>query len=148
MSRGLGWVQQACLRVIRKYEDGKRWPTTFNIAADIYQLKPDADGNRWVNAAQHVAVKRALESLQRQGRVIGFRADQARNPAAGDGRTELAHSWMTETGLLRWLRQRADAAGDAARAGGDGVLIMKRAIALAERAKSLGMTVPETWARP
>jgi hypothetical protein len=69
MSRGLGCVQRACLGRILKYEEeGKRWPTTFNIAAEIYQIKRKAKGNRLVSNAQHVATKRALESLQRQGR--------------------------------------------------------------------------------
>jgi len=48
------------------------WPTTYTIAADIYQVKPDKDGNRWIADAQHGAVKRALEGLQRKGRITGF----------------------------------------------------------------------------
>jgi hypothetical protein len=112
MSRGLGWVQQAYLRVIREYEasgDEERlwqWPTTFNIAATVYQIKPDADGNRWVNDAQHVAVKRALKNLQRKGCIIGLRdTHHIRGP--GDWRIELAHIWMTETGLRRWQQRTA-----------------------------------------
>jgi hypothetical protein len=56
--------------------------------------------------AQHVAVKRALEGLQRQGRIIGFRTGRARVPGLGpgsDGRTELCHHWMTEKGLAKWI---------------------------------------------
>jgi hypothetical protein len=106
MSRGLGWVQWACLEAIREYEEeGKRWPTTYNITADIYQIKRNAKGNRLVKDAQHVATKRALESLQRQGRIIGFRdAGLARSPH--DGRSELCHIWMTDIGLVRWLRAK------------------------------------------
>jgi hypothetical protein len=98
MSRGPGWVQVACLRCIQKYEERGESPTTFNIAAEVYQVKPDKDGNRWISDAQHVAVKRALEGLRRQDRVIGFRTHQARDVARGDGRTELCHHWMTERG--------------------------------------------------
>jgi hypothetical protein len=38
MSRGFGWVQRACLRVIKNYEktDKNKWPTTFDIAAKVY----------------------------------------------------------------------------------------------------------------
>src|SRR5262249_49071524 len=104
MSRGLGWVQLACLHVIKRYEDKAEWPTTYNIAAYVYQVKPDKHGNRWVNDAQHVAVKRALEGLQRQGRIIGFRTQRARDPGR-DGRTELCHHWMTEKGLAKWLSE-------------------------------------------
>jgi len=80
------------------------WPTTYTIAADIYQVKPDKDGNRWIADAQHGAVKRALEGLQRKGRITGFRdLLQARTPGI-DGHGELAHIWMTEAGLARWLQ--------------------------------------------
>jgi len=71
MGRGMGRVQRACLRVVERYERDGRWPTTFNIAAKVYAVPPDQDGNYWVSDAQHVAVKRALEGLQRQGRVMG-----------------------------------------------------------------------------
>jgi hypothetical protein len=90
------------LWVIRNYEDDGESPTTYNIATAVYQIKPDKDGNRWVSDAQHVAVKRALEGLQRKGRIIGFRAQRARDPAR-DGRTELCHHWMTPQGLETWL---------------------------------------------
>ena len=94
----------ACLYIIKRYEDKAEWPTTYNIAAYVYQVKPDKDGNRWINDAQHVAVKRALEGLQRQGRIIGFRTGRARVPGIGPGcdrRTELCHHWMTEKGLAK-----------------------------------------------
>ena len=67
MRRGMGWVQQACLRVIEKWERANEWPTTYNIAGDVYQVKRDKNGNRWISHAQYVAVKRALEGLQRKG---------------------------------------------------------------------------------
>ena len=44
MSRGMGWVQMACLWRIRKDEESGDWPTTYDIAAYVYQIKPDADG--------------------------------------------------------------------------------------------------------
>jgi len=98
MSRGLGWVQQACLRVIREYEeDDSKLPTTYDIVGAVYQIDPDEDGARWINDAQHVAVKRALESLQRSGRVIG----KARS--RWDGNTELCHQWMSETRAQKFV---------------------------------------------
>jgi hypothetical protein len=102
MSRGPGRVQMACLWCIQKYEErGDDWPTTYNITAEVYQVKPDKDSNRYVTDAQHVAVKRALEGLQRQGRIIGFRTQRARSP--GDGRTELCHHWMTAQRARKWV---------------------------------------------
>ena len=71
MSRGLGRIQRDCLRVIAKCQASGRQPTTFNIAAEVYRIKPDSDGNRMCNDAQHTAVKRALVSLRRKGLVSG-----------------------------------------------------------------------------
>ncbi len=112
MSRGLGWVQQGCLQVIDKYERkaGRgqlRLPTTFDIAAGVYDVKPDKHGNQWINDAQHVAVKRALEGLQRKSLIVGLRTQLARVPGYGplsDGRTELCHHWMTEKGAQKYLQ--------------------------------------------
>jgi len=78
MSRGLGRVQWGCLLAIWRYEQRGEQPTTFDIAADIYHVEPDEDGYRIVSDAQHVAVKRALAGLQRQGRVVGFRTNTER----------------------------------------------------------------------
>jgi hypothetical protein len=71
MSRGLGRVQRECLRAIERCERTGKRATTFTIAADVYQVKPDKDGNRWINDAQHVATKRALANLRRKGLVSG-----------------------------------------------------------------------------
>jgi hypothetical protein len=94
----------ACLHFIRRYDAKEELPTTYNIAAYVYQVKPDKRGNRWINDAQHVAIKRALEGLQRMGKVIGFRTQRARDPMR-DGRTELCHHWMTEQRANEWLAQ-------------------------------------------
>src|SRR3954471_23830913 len=71
MSKGLGYIQRGCLRVIEEYEAAGKRPTTFNIAAEIYRVRPDGRGNRMVSDAQHVAIKRALASLQHKGLVSG-----------------------------------------------------------------------------
>jgi hypothetical protein len=79
MSRGFGKVQWGCLLSIWNYErKGRASPTTFDIAVDIYKVERDENGDRPISDAQHVAVKRALAGLQRQGRVIGFRTDSER----------------------------------------------------------------------
>ena len=79
MSRGFGRVQWGCLLAIWWYErERKHPPTTFDIAAWVYKIKRDKTGDRLISDAQHVAVKRALEGLQRKGRVVGFRADSER----------------------------------------------------------------------
>ena len=61
MSRGLGKVQRACLACIEDYEQRAELPTTFNIAADVYQIKRNKKGERLIRDAQHVAVKRAID---------------------------------------------------------------------------------------
>jgi hypothetical protein len=71
MSRGLGRIQQECLRVIDMYEAAGKEPTTFNIVAEVYQIKRDRHGNRMCNDTQHTAVKRALAGLRRKGLVTG-----------------------------------------------------------------------------
>ena len=71
MSTGLGYIQRGCLRVIEEYEAAGKRPTTFNIAAEVYRVRPDRHGNRMVSDAQHVATKRALASLRRKGVVFG-----------------------------------------------------------------------------
>jgi|RhiMethySRZTD1v2_1073278.scaffolds.fasta_scaffold1034101_1 hypothetical protein len=71
MSRGLGRIQRGCLRVIEEYEAAGKMPTTFNIAAEVYRVRPDRHGNRMVSDAQHVATKRALATLRQKGLVSG-----------------------------------------------------------------------------
>ena len=66
MSKGLGRIQRGCLRVIDEYEAAGKRPTTFNIAAEVYQVRPDR-----LSWAQHVATKRALASLRQKGLVSG-----------------------------------------------------------------------------
>jgi len=71
MSRGLGRIQREALRVIAEYEAAGKRPTTFTIAAEIYQVSRDENGNRTINDAQHTSVKRALSNLRRKGLVTG-----------------------------------------------------------------------------
>src|SRR6267142_7115596 len=71
MSKGLGRIQRECLRVIESWEVAVKKPTTFNIAAEVYQVRRDRHGNRMINDAQHVATKRALASLRHKGLVAG-----------------------------------------------------------------------------
>ena len=104
MGRGMGRVQRACLSTVDQYERDGRWPTTFNIAAEVYAVPADEDGNRWVTEAQHVAVKRALRVLQRKGLLIGLRLGHRRSQS--DDRMELCYHWMTETGLAKYLAEQ------------------------------------------
>lgn len=94
MSRGLGWVQRECLLAIKRYEVIGKRPTTFAIAAEIYRVDCDEDGNRWVNDAQHVATKRALAGLRRKGLVSG----QQEIFVSRDGTKHLAlhNGWTAE----------------------------------------------------
>jgi len=139
MSRGLGWVQQACLMVIREYEDDGKLPTTYNIAATVYQIEPDKDGWRLVTDAQHVAVKRALEGLQRKGRIIGFRdAGRARIPGV-DYRAELYHFWVTEKGAQRFVDDTLKRARDVMRMGLNGASDAALADRVMKKMRAVGM---------
>jgi len=141
MGRGLGWVQWACLKVIKDYEQADDWPTTFNIAAYVYQVKPDKNGDRWISNAQHVAVKCALEGLQRKGRIIGFRAQRARVPFGqpdSDGRTELCHHWMTAARLKEWLKDQEKFAARAHTREGV-TYFLARVERIRTKAKAIGM---------
>jgi hypothetical protein len=64
-------VQQGCLSAIARCERTERRATTYTIAAEVYEVKPDSNGDRWINEAQHVATKRALAGLRRKGLVTG-----------------------------------------------------------------------------
>jgi hypothetical protein len=104
----MGRVQRACLAVIDRYEADGKLPTTYNISADVYEVAPDAEGNRLVSDAQHVAVKRALENLRRKGHIVGFRTQRTRDPGY-DHRTELCHHWMTPGRFAKWQEDEAEA---------------------------------------
>ena len=84
MSKGLGRIQRECLRVIESYNVAGIEPTTFNIVADVYEIKRDQQGNRMGSDAQHTAVKRALGSLRRAGLVTG-KQDMGRAQRLDDG---------------------------------------------------------------
>ena len=144
MGHGTGRVQAACMRSIRLREDaGARWPSTYTIVADVFQIERDADGNRLCSDTQHGEVKRALASLQRKGLIIGFR-DTSHTRGPGDGRIELCHIWMTEAGLARWLaRQQAEADAAHSKKPAFAADVAARAMVIARRAKAMGMSLPE-----
>src|SRR4051794_7785699 len=100
MSRGLGRVQRGCLNAIEQAEAEGEMSTTLDIAREVYEVKADKSGVYLISDAQHVAVKRALAGLQRNGVVTGFRTQRARS--GEDGRCELCHHWFTKTGLAKW----------------------------------------------
>jgi len=70
MSRGLGRIERAVLAVLAQCESNN----ALSLACDVYNVERDADGNRWCNAAQHAAVRRALRKLLRVGLIEGQRA--------------------------------------------------------------------------
>jgi hypothetical protein len=106
MSLGYGKVQWGCLRAIADAErKGEPPPTTFDVAIETYYIHPDDDGYYTVSAAQHVAVKRALGGLQRQGKVIGIDKLCCRTDYSRDGRSERTLCWMTEKRAQQWVRE-------------------------------------------
>jgi hypothetical protein len=110
MSTGLGKVQRRCLTVIANYEREGELATTYNIATYVYQVQPDEDGELYFTTAQHVAVKRALEGLQRQGKVIGLAQRFCRaeyDDTWIDHRSNYLHCWMTEKQARQWIRERS-----------------------------------------
>ena len=80
------------LRVIEEYKAAGKTPTTFNIAAEVYRVRPDRHGNRMVSDAQHVATKRALAALRRMGLVTG-QQHLALARSISDGRSERCCFW-------------------------------------------------------
>lgn len=88
MSQGLGWLQRAVLSVLDA-ED--RRVDTFEIAATVYSVQRDEDGNRWITDAQHAAVRRALASLAKQGRAVRLSRRYAVN-GRGNGRRYWANA--------------------------------------------------------
>jgi hypothetical protein len=101
MSRGLGRVQRGCLAAIAKYEEAGDKPTTYDIVAAVYQIEPNADDYHPISDAQHAAVRRALEGLERKGHVVGLYLSCARSPR--DGRAERCHHWFSRTGAAKYL---------------------------------------------
>jgi hypothetical protein len=79
---GLGRIQRGCLRVIEEYEAVGKRPTTVNIAAQVYRVRP----NR-LSEAQHVTTERALASLRQRGLVSGRQVVTV----CPDGRKHFAH---------------------------------------------------------
>jgi len=131
------------MRSIRLREDaGARWPSTYTIVADVFQIERAADGNRLCSDTQHAAVKRALASLHRKGLIIGFRdVSLARYY---DGRIEQCYIWMTGAGLARWLaRQQAEADASLSKKPAYAADVTARALVIAKRAKAMGMSLPE-----
>jgi hypothetical protein len=96
VSKGLGRIQRGCLRVIAEYEVAGKRPTTFNIAVEVYRVRPDQLGNRICNDAQHTAVKRALAGLRRKGLVTG-RQHRELARSVYDGRSERCSFWAAAT---------------------------------------------------
>jgi hypothetical protein len=140
MSQGPGRVQWACLWIIRNYEEDGNWPTTYDIAAAVYQIKPNKRGVRKISDAQHVAIKRALGGLQRRGQIIGFRTGRARND--GDGRTELCHHWMTAKRAAEWIAEERKLAADRLLSGRARRRFAEQADRVMRKAKAIGMTLP------
>jgi hypothetical protein len=109
MSRGLGRVQNRCISAIAIHEGkggggskGEPPLTTYDIAGFVYNI----DDEDPISDAQHVAVKRALEGLQRKGMVIGFdRLHCGYGHNADDARSNHQHCWMTERWAQRLIRE-------------------------------------------
>jgi len=78
MSAGIGWVQAACLYFVREHGADDAPPTTLDIAAYVYRVKPTKGGHIVISDARHVAVKRALANLRRQGLVVSRPAGSGR----------------------------------------------------------------------
>jgi hypothetical protein len=66
MSRGPGRIQSRLLRLL---EETAGVIDTFSAAATVYDCRPDADGTTTIPESQLVAVRRALASLAKQGKV-------------------------------------------------------------------------------
>jgi hypothetical protein len=66
MSSGPGRVQRHALEILSR-EPGKMW-NAFDIAAEVYEIGEDRDGEWIIPDAPAVAVRRALLDLRKQGK--------------------------------------------------------------------------------
>jgi hypothetical protein len=74
MPRRLGWIQLECLRVIKLYEaDGKR-PTTRDVAAVVYRVRRNSEGQPVISEAQLASTREALSALRSRQLVAGRQA--------------------------------------------------------------------------
>ena len=70
MPRGLGRIERDVLALLegpRQEAAGAGEWSALELAAKVYAVRPDAEENFSVNAAQYTAVRRALGNLQRRG---------------------------------------------------------------------------------
>ena len=104
MSRGLGRVQLECLRAIEQREMQGERPTTFTVVAEVYQVKPDQDGNRTISEAQYVAAKRALTSLRRKGLIESCR-DMRLTPSGAKTDRTIAAEIKVSVSTMRRARE-------------------------------------------
>jgi hypothetical protein len=111
--------------------------STYDIAAAVYQIKPNKRGVRKISDAQHVAIKRALEGLQRRGQIIGFRTGRARNDS--DGRTELCHHWMTAKRAAEWIADMRETAKRARAHGGNAERFIEQVEHVRAKMRAIGM---------
>jgi hypothetical protein len=98
VSRGFGRVQRRCLEAVETYTSHGEDAPTFTIAADVFSVQRDPDGNRLITNAQYAAVKRALAGLQRKGLVVGQRhPERSMKDADGrpNGKCERSKFWTT-----------------------------------------------------
>jgi DNA-binding transcriptional ArsR family regulator len=62
----MGRIEREVLRLLREKQDPyERFPLA--LAADVYKVEPNKDGDRIVTDAQYSTVRRALISLKRKG---------------------------------------------------------------------------------
>ena len=108
MAWRLGRIQRGCLRVIEEYEAAGKRPTTFNIAAEVYQVRRDQCGNRMVSDAQHFSTERALALLSRKGLVTGRQHFELVRSIL-NGRTERCFLWSIVRRPPERPRRLADA---------------------------------------
>jgi hypothetical protein len=106
MSRGYGKVQNGCLIAIWHAEQAGEMPSTYDIAAAVFRTEVNDDGYH-LSDAQHVAVKRALGGLQRQGKVIGIPQRFCGVDVSDDRRSNYRYYWMTEKRAQEWVSEQS-----------------------------------------
>ena len=107
MSRGPGNIQRRLLALIES--DADVLHSTYDLAADVYDVQPNAHDKRLLTEAQVSSVRRALSELAKQGKISGRRGWHDRRqrwatPAAWAkydedqeawGRAQHRHHWVT-----------------------------------------------------
>jgi len=116
MSRGLGRLQRRLLEIFER--DPGAYGTPLDLAVVVYDVQPDDHGLYVVDGAQASAVRRALISLYKRGKIRrdGFRSNGRQGWTLNNGAPDQKslRTWAAELRVSKSTMARALAARGAA----------------------------------